>query len=81
MFTYLPNCGFEIAYSVTLLETDYLDDKHPEFVKEEHEGATPDNKFVTFMFGKLTINPTDSVLQGRTWSVFLTGNVAVNSTI
>ena len=79
-FNYLPLCGFEISYNVSLLETNYQDSNHPEFTKEL-EGTTPDATFVTYRDGTITISPNDSVLLGRTWSVFLTGNVAVNTTV
>lgn len=82
-FTLFPPCDFEVIYTVTLLETKYQDKVHPDFDYTRDEGKTPDASFVTYEAsgGMIRINPINTKLQGRTWSVFFNGNVALNTTV
>ena len=48
-----------------------------------NNATTPDPEFVVLDIksGSLTITPKLGDLQGRAWSVYITGNVRVNDTI
>ena len=45
-----------------------------------NNATTPDPEFVLLdiQSGSLTINPQSGTLQGRAWSVYITGNMRVN---
>ena len=78
--TQTPDCEFDTTFTVTLIETSFDDDSHPEF-STEVEGITPDVSFVQLSNRQLIIEPKDKLLSGRAWSVYVNGNVVVNTTI
>ena len=81
-FIQVPECGFTVEYTVTLIEKPYGSNTKQAF-KAELERTQPDPKIVEIDFDNwmVIVNPKDESHEGRDFAVFINGNLAVNSTI
>lgn len=88
-FIISPECEFNITYTVTLMENTNENDEHIIY-KASLDGQTPEEDFVVMenisedpsLYDYIVkINPTSGNLQGRTWSVYIRGEIWTNSTL
>ena len=77
-----PACGFEVTYTLTLLEIPHDSNWRPAF-RPQVEGDAPEPEFVflDLELGELQLAPVSVDLTGRQYAVYINGHVAVNRTI
>ena len=78
----MPECGFSIDYTVTLIEKGYQSSEQPSFTPDL-EGQTPIPEFMLLDLeaNTLTIEPTSGQLLGKSYAVYIRGHLHVNETI
>ena len=81
-FTQQPSCGFDVDYSLTLIEKTFGSNEQPVF-DLALEGITSFPEFAVFDPDAkyLSYRPDNQLLSARSFAVFISGHVQVNSTI
>ena len=77
-----PSCGFDVEYSLTLIEKTFGTNEQPVF-DYALEGITSFPEFAVFdsQAKSLSYQPDNLLLSARSFAVFISGHVQVNSTI
>lgn len=91
----MPECGFPVNYTLSLVPKDYGTSTETPF-SIDYKGVTSDPEFVFFNIteieseaelvedaeaGTLYFEPLSEALRGKTWAVYIHGEVNVNKTV